>query len=105
VKEITPTYYAVTEGNIRAEFELSGGGFDYIPSNAIGILSGNNNEPLMYRNVESTSYILDIRSKSNTRISLRAESGTKHSSPIYLGAILSPDRQVIYWVNNTQPIP
>lgn len=33
------------------------------------------------------------------RIQYQAGSNT------YLGAIVSPDRQTIYWVNNTQPLP
>ena len=84
---------------------LVGRGFQDVPDNAIGIASSNNNSPLEYINTESAGLMMQITEKSETRMSLTQGRERSHAVPLYLGAIVSADRQTVYWVNNTQPLP
>lgn len=104
VFNIAPAYYAsITD--VRARFVLSGSGFEDLPSDAVGLVSTSNNDPLREINSTLTSVILPLDVLSNT--SLIAEHAEIHSIrvPFYVGAIVSADRQTIYWVNDTKPLP
>jgi hypothetical protein len=59
----------------------------------------------MYINTDADDWLFDITNKSNREMALRQRNEYTHSSPSYLGAIVSQDRQTIYWVNRTKPIP
>lgn len=103
VDEITPTYYA--SGVEQPSYTLTGSGFDWLPSDALGIRATSNDNPLEFINSGSLS-LYDITEKSDTRIVLARQGGV---GPIgsrgYLGAIVSNDRNIIYWVNDSQPLP
>ena len=102
VTESTPTHYARLE---RVDtYVLRGEGFDAIPSDAIGVWSLDNDNPLAQRGTSNVEGIFDIVSKTDTEMTLAVRSPNPHNSPSYLGAILSPDRETIYWMNNTRPL-
>lgn len=46
-----------------------------------------------------------IREKTNARISLDPGPGHAYTSATYLGGIVSADRSIVYWVNETKPLP
>ena len=102
VYSISPNYYAAGE-NI-AEFELIGGGFDLLPDDAIGNISENNNNPLDNLAAGGAYYHPAIIERTDKRIVFR---GVSHNypRPYYLGAIVSSDKQIIYWRNESSPIP
>lgn len=73
--------------------------------NAVGIYATSNGNPLEYLNTPTQSFLFNIVSKSSTNMTLRSGVSSIHSVDNYLGAIVSADRQTIYWVNNTNPLP
>lgn len=87
------------------ESQLEGVNFDQIPSDAVGVMSEFNNDPLNRKDTTSPIYVLNIVEKTGNRMILRAGGSADHSTPFYLGAILSADRETIYWVNETKPLP
>lgn len=103
VREVEPNYYA--EGRLRRNFTVRGEYLDIIPSNAIGILSTDNNNPLQHR--DSVSDVIVIPLANQTERSLEFEQELEHTltQSSYLGAILSNDRQEVYWVNESRPLP
>lgn len=102
VEEINPTYYARTSEE-PTNFEVLGLGFDEIPNDAVGLIGVSNDEPLRYKDVEGTRYLMAIVEKSDTRMLLQTEPHV--FSNIFLGAIISADRTMVYWVNTTRPLP
>lgn len=105
VNEITPPYYAELAYQ-KAEFNLRGKHFDLIPNDAIGVLARENGNPTELVNTSSAVYLLEVMNRiDDTDVTF--EQGEIHnlSTPVYLGAIVSLDRQTIYWVNRSQPLP
>lgn len=86
-------------------YELHGSGFDSIPANAVGIVALNNDEPLEYINTTNEGGLVRIGEKTQNRITLTQQQQYYHSIATYLGAIVSADRQTIYWMNSTKPLP
>lgn len=84
---------------------LDGKGLLLIPGGATGIVSFNNDEPLERLNDTSGYYSVPIMERFATRLLLRPWSPHGFQYPYYLGAIVSADRQTIYWVNNSRPLP
>lgn len=84
---------------------LKGHGFENIPTHALGIVSTRNTEPLINIRSTSAAEIIPIKTKTPTEITLGQESVHTHGSSTYLGAIVSQDRETIYWVNDTAPLP
>lgn len=76
-----------------------------IPDDAVFVLARNNTDPLEFRYTESDATFGVIGSHTDTEINCETNVTAPHSISTYLGAILSADRSVIYWVNNTKPIP
>lgn len=104
VFNIDPTYYAA--GNYKGRVVLSGVNFDMIPSDAIAMASTSNENPLQLRYYTSdNSYIFTMISKTDNEIVFEQDGIHSHSTGMYLGAILSPDRNVVYWINETRPMP
>ena len=64
-----------------------------------------NNEPLEFRNATDTPSIMQITEKTANRIVLQADVESQHYSDLSIGALLSEDRQIVYWVNTTNPLP
>ena len=84
---------------------MTGANFHLIPNNAVGILAWSNSDPLTYLNSNDGKYLFDIVEKSETRMRVSQRVESTHGSKNFLGAIVSADRNVIYWVNNTEPLP
>lgn len=84
---------------------MRGVNFDMIPGDAIGVYSGNNQEPLGWLNNPNDWAFFDILSKTDNEMELRAKSISSHGGASYLGAIVSADKETIYWINNTRPLP
>ena len=103
VTEISPNYYAAFHQ--VTQFELTGDRFDILPEDAIGILSIDNENPLSARYNQSARNIFDIIDRTNETITLKVRKEESHDENNYLGAILSADRETIYWVNNSKPLP
>ena len=103
VNEITPSYYA--SGDYQLEFELHGSGFLGIPVDAVGVPSSDNNDPLRSRNTMVETSVMTIVSRTDTTMLIRANGSVQHQNPLYLGALLSGDREIVYWVNDTAPLP
>ena len=103
VETISPTYYAT--GQHFDEIELIGNHLLGIPSDAVGVLATSNDNPTQFVGTTLEALLLDIVERSNTRLLLRIESGSTASNPIYLGAIASRSGNVVYWVNDTRPLP
>lgn len=103
MNEISPSYYAASV--LNSEFVLSGERFQNIPSEAVGVFAWDNNNPLLYRNTTDGQYLYDIVEKTSTEMTLRCRVPREDHIANYLGAIVSPDRQIVYWVNDTKPIP
>lgn len=101
--EISPAYYATGERN--DEFVLEGYGFSDIPSDAIGIFANNNEIPLSYRYTEDDGLIYDMVPVSETIVRFVCRAASPAHSRNFLGAIVSANREEVYWVNNTNPLP
>lgn len=84
---------------------MRGFNFDLIPSDAVGVMSRLNNNPLMNINTDIQIWIYDISSKNDNEMVLDQRETSTLGANTYLGAIVSADRQTIYWVNNTSPLP
>lgn len=104
MNEITPTYYA-TNILVNETYTLVGEHFLMIPLDAVGILASNNTNPLQNRNTQQIGALLHVVSRESDVLVLEQEGEHIHNSPTYLGAILSADRSIVYWVNDTKPIP
>lgn len=101
--EILPNYYA--DGEDVTGYALSGEGFLEIPNDAIGVLARDNDAPLAEKDATTPSWLFDITSKTDTMMVLAPREGGYHSFASYLGAVVSPDRSVVYWENKTRPLP
>lgn len=84
---------------------MTGKAFDLLPVDAIGILAKNNDNPLELRNTSYPPNLLDIAEKSDETLTLNARQVTSHIDAYYLGAIISADRETVYWVNESRPLP
>lgn len=84
---------------------VHGHNFDLIPDTSIATLSSLNYNPGMYRDSDVASAIADIITKDNTVIVFKVREVVSHSTPRYLGMIVSADRGTVYWVNETNPLP
>lgn len=84
---------------------ITGKWFDTIPNDAIGIAATNNNNPLLYLGSMNATFLMRISEKNDNLIKMTQDEAHSHGGSVYLGAIVSADRQTIYWVNTTQPLP
>lgn len=103
VDEISPNYYA--EYIEIGDYVLHGSGFHGIPDDALGIVAFSNDTPLEYINEHSDYGLYGITRKNKTEMTLTQKKTGANAQPSYLGAIVSADRQTIYWTNNTRPLP
>lgn len=87
------------------EFDLQGNYFNYVPDDAIAIISYENDNPLEYLDDTGLSHYLVLSDKTDN--SMKATGNGSYSFPrnVYLGALVSADRSEIYWVNETKPLP
>lgn len=103
VYSITPTYYAAEER--VTQYVLQGRGFLDLPDNAVGVMSTNNDNPLMLRDNHGVNNNYRIVSKTREELVMEQIQMGTHDTPNYLGGILSEDRTTVYWVNETKPLP
>ena len=103
VDNITPDYYAI--GVSPDEYIIDGKNLDIIPSNALGIFAYNNDDPLRFRYDTADNHSYKIVEQSYSRMVLRHITGGTLGSDTYLGGIVSPDGSIVYWVNETKPLP
>lgn len=93
---MTPSYYA--SGESAYTFEVRGRNFHLIPANAVGFISYRNDDPM---GGNETKAILE---KTDTRMVIGRTTPAAHSA-LYLGGIASADKQQVYWINNSSPLP
>lgn len=103
MNEISPNYYAEFER--VTQYELTGDRFDMLPDDAIGILSTENDNPLSARYNQNARNIFDITARTNETMTLKVRNEESHNEANYLGVILSADRETIYWINESKPLP
>ena len=84
---------------------LSGSGFDLIPSDAVGVIALTNDAPLANINTERDDWLFDLTNKTSTDMVFDQKILASHDRATYLGAIVSADRQTVYWVNESRPLP
>lgn len=84
---------------------LKGSGLSTFGEDAIGVIAFNNDEPLLYQNTTVANRLFDIEVLDDTKAIARGREGAPHSGASYLGGIVSADRQTVYWVNETKPLP
>ena len=101
--QISPNYYAA--GELVRSYVLRGERFDSIPSDAVGIYATENIAPLQNRYQTDTGYLFSIDSNTGSEMVLHPLVPLQHSSHNFLGGIVSADRQIVYWENNTMPLP
>lgn len=100
---ITPSYYA--SGTTVGRFELTGRFFDRLPDDAIGVMALSNNNPLQFRYSVEATQTFKIDAKTSKTLEMSQITASAHDKSVYLGAILSADHEIIYWINNTNPLP
>lgn len=104
VTRVTPSYYA--PGVQEYDFELEGYDLDLIPQDAVGIISTSNDDPMIYRYSQSLLYAHPVSGVTSTKVFVGDPLQSHNLNvPAYLGAIVSNDRNTVYWVNETQPLP
>lgn len=101
VESITPSYYPAETS--RPTYELRGGGFLGVPRSALAVEAIDNERPLQYRydNRPIVLFDLEIISDSLMRVTARINAAR---STNYLGCILTKDRSIVIWENNTKPL-
>lgn len=87
------------------DYILFGSGFSGIPDNAVGILARANDNPLEFIETDNPINLFSISQKTDTQLTMSPVQLITHTIDSYLGAIVSEDRQTIYWVNDTNPLP
>ena len=84
---------------------MQGSGFSMVPNDAVGVWAISNDDPLAFRNSQDNANTFDVIVGSDNLLTCVPRVLYTHSVPNYLGAILSADRQTVYWVNETRPLP
>lgn len=80
-------------------------GLNTIPADAIGIHSGNNDNPLQYRYDREPYRVYTITEQSAESLTLVPQEVVTLGADVYLSAIVSPDGEIVYWQNDTRPLP
>lgn len=101
--EITPTYYAGSQ--TTGDFILHGKGFLHIPDSAVGVVAISNGRPLQFRRTIQDFMLYRISNLTDTDLTLSPIVSTTFEGPVYIGGILSSDRETLYWLNDTEPLP
>lgn len=87
------------------DVDLHGRGFRFLPSDAIGVYSTRNGEPLYNRYSENLANIGNVVIDTGAKMSVVMDKVHSYGSAHYLGGIVSRDRETVYWVNETAPLP
>lgn len=87
-------------------YTLRGKGFARLPDNVVGIQAESNDNPLKNRYGVNRRLLFNVDTKTDTEMTLiAADGGSTHGGSVYLGAVLSSDREMVYWLNDTRPLP
>ena len=105
VESISPAYYAIQTDYSIYRVDLVGRGFSLIPDDAIGIASYDNEDPLQNRYSDEGYNLQDVIVESDGSMYTQYISSHRLNENMYLGAIVSNDRETVYWVNETRPLP
>lgn len=84
---------------------MTGHGFLNIPEDALGIFASDNNNPLQYIDTDVNEWLFELSIIDDTQLTATCIHPNIHTGSNYLGAIVSADRQTVYWINNTNPLP
>jgi hypothetical protein len=76
-----------------------------LPDDAVAVPSYLNDNPLVVQHTTVPSTLMTIVSRTDTHMIVAASDMARHNNKLYLGALLSKDRRVIYWVNTSKPLP
>ena len=87
------------------DVELRGLGFVHIPQDAIGVYSANNESPLETRYSTNARNLGNVSIVDNNTMSVIMKAPHEYGTSHYLGGIVSKDRETVYWVNETAPLP
>lgn len=68
-------------------------------------MSYNNDLPLQFVDSQNAGHLFNIVVNSNETATAVHQSGATPSLANFLGAIVSADRSVIYWINESKPLP
>lgn len=75
-----------------------------MPVDVLGLMATNNDAPLANLNDDRALMKASVTVVSDIEVILNNGTHT-FSADNYLGCIVSADRQTIYWVNETRPLP
>lgn len=100
VESVAPNYYEGQEAATLYNFTINGSFLTNLPSDAKAWVSQSNDNPTGRINQGSGFRIVE---QSFFRITF--ELSTRYAVPVYLGCITSADGSIIYWVNNSRPLP
>lgn len=71
----------------------------------MGIRSAMNDDPLSRRYATGNGHIYRLEVVSDEEAVALLGADTQVNAPVYFSAILSNDRETIYWVNYSRPLP
>lgn len=97
-----PDYYA--PGTYEREGQLIGTGMTLLPADAVVILARSNDSPLAWLENQDPAYNTSVSIVNDEQVNFKFEEAV-FNLPVYIGALVSSDRQTIYWVNRTRPLP
>ena len=88
---------------------MQGERFNDLPADAVAIAMRDNDNPLEFLDIpytpdERRHAIMTIIERTDTTMTMACEVASEHGA-LSIGAITSADRQVVYWVNDTRPLP
>ena len=83
---------------------MIGRNFNQLPVDAIAVPMIKNDWPLELRYNTSAANVMTMTRMSDTEVIFQARDEREHN-PASIGAILSNDREKIYWINDTRPLP
>lgn len=76
-----------------------------LPGDAVGLLSYSNDNPLQNRYSTFDDHRWAIASRTDEVLTLRQVRSESHVDSSYLGCIVTSDRRVVLWVNESRPLP
>ena len=103
IETISPSYYASAQ-SVR-EAHLYGQKMFNLPSDAVGIRSNSNDDPLVQLYMTGERYTYELQVVNDNEIVAALAVDASSSQPTYFSAIVSRDRTRVYWQNETKPIP
>ena len=84
---------------------IEGYSFGQIEDGAIAVGSSDNENPLMFKDTENDRFVFDLTIVDGNNIVAVPRNAQAHQDSFYIGAIVSPDRSIVYWVNDMKPLP